>query len=73
MGKLDDFDDAGQGIGYISLDQAVLSARECAKQEEPEILSRVGWDEIVWEEKERQHNEDSYRVLLQFRRPGHDY
>jgi len=73
MDKLDAFDDTGQTMGYISLDQAVLRAREWAKKEESDILTRVGWDEIVWEENDKQHNEDSYRVLLQFRRPGHNY
>ena len=73
MDKVDAFDDTGESQGYISLDQAVLRARADAKEEEPDILIRVGWDEIVWEEKEKRHNEDSYRVLLQFRRPGHNY
>lgn len=73
MPKRDEFNEAGESLGHISLDQAALRARECAKEEEPDILTRVGWGEIVWEENDKQHNEDSYRVLLQFRRPGHSY
>ncbi len=73
MEKLDEFDQSGQSKNYISLDQAVLRAREYAKEEETDILTRVGWDEIVWEENEKHHNEDSYRVVLRFRRPIHGF
>lgn len=73
MEKLDEFDESGQSKNYISLDQEVLRAREYAKEEETDILIRVGWDELVWEENDKHHNEDSYRVVLRFRRPVHGF
>ena len=69
--KKDQFDSAGEAVGYTSLDQAVLQARTLARQGEERQRQRLGWDEIVWTEANSEQREDSYRVVLQFRRPGH--
>ena len=70
MMKRDEFDAAGEALGYISLDQAVLQARVLAQQDEERYLQRLGWNEIVWTETGSEQREDSYRVVLQFRRPA---
>ena len=68
-GKPDKFDSAGEAIAYISLDQAVLTARRLVREDEERYLHRLGWDTIVWTETDSEQREDSYRVVLQFRRP----
>ena len=66
-----DFDATGEAIeNYISLDQAVLQARRLVRQDEARYLERLNWDEIVWAETSSESREDSYRVVLQFRRPA---
>jgi hypothetical protein len=65
-----DFNDAGEVLAYISLDQAVLRARRLVRQDEQRYLERLNWDEIVWTERTSEQREDSYRVVLQFRRPA---
>ena len=72
MTKKDEFDNAGESVVYISLDEATILAREMAEEGETNILNRIGWQEIVWEEKSRLQNEDSYRVVMQFKRPVHN-
>ena len=57
-------------MAYISLDQAVLRARQLVQQEEERYRRRLGWEEIVWTEASSEQREDSYRVVLQFRRPA---
>lgn len=64
-----EFDSAGQAIAYMSFDQAVLRARLLARQHDDKYRERLGWDEIVWAELAAEPREDSYRVVLQFRRP----
>ena len=68
-GKPDKFDSAGEAIAYISLDQAVLTARRLVREDEERYHHRLGWDTIVWTETDSEQREDSYRVVLQFRRP----
>ena len=70
MEKRDEFDSSGETQGYISLDQAGLEARRLARQDEERYLQRLGWDQIVWTESSSEPREDSYRVVLQFRRPS---
>ena len=65
-----DFTAEGEVLGYLSLDQAVLQARRLARQDGSRYLQRLGWDEIVWMEISADQREDSYRVVLQFRRPA---
>lgn len=65
-----DFTREGEALGYISLDQAVLQARTQVRQDEARYLERLDWDEIVWAELDSEQREDSYRVVLQFRRPA---
>ena len=48
--KRDEFDTAGEALGYISLDQAVLQARRLAQWETEAYRERLGWEEIVWTE-----------------------
>ena len=69
MNKIDEFDSAGQALGYISLDQAVLEPRKLARRDDQLYRNRLGWDEIVWTELDSQKREDSYGVVLQFRTP----
>ena len=63
------FDFTPEGEGYISLDEAILSARRLVRQDEQRYLSRTGWEEIVWSISESEHREVTYRVVLEFRRP----
>ena len=70
MEKRDEFDSSGETQGYISLDQAGLEARRLARQDEERYLQRLGWDQIVWTESSSEPRGDSYRVVLQFRRPS---
>jgi hypothetical protein len=65
-----DFTAEGEAFGYISLDQAVLRARLLVRQDEVRYLERLGWDEVVWAEINSDQREDTYRVVLQFRRPS---
>ncbi len=67
-----EFDDAGEEMDYISLDQAVLRARQMAQDDEERYRQRLNWDAIVWSEISSERREDTYRVLLQFRRPVAD-
>ena len=69
MEKRDEFDSSGETQGYISLDQAGLDARRLARQDEERYLQRLGWDQIAWTDRSSEQREDSYRVVLQFRRP----
>lgn len=64
------FDLAGEALAYISLDQAVLLARQMSRDNEQLYRQRLGWEEIVWLEISSNQREDSCRVVLQFRRPG---
>jgi len=64
------FDSAGEALGYISLDQAVLLARQMSRDNEQLYRQRLGWGEIVWMEISSDQREDSHRVVLQFRPPG---
>ena len=68
--KRDQFDPTGEAIGYISLDQAILQARRLAQRDEERYRRRMGWEEIVWSEIDSEQREDTYRVVLQFRRPA---
>ncbi len=68
--KKEEFDSTGEAIGYISLDQAILQARRLARQDENRYQNRLGWDEIAWVESSAEQREDSYRVVLQFKRPS---
>ena len=72
MKKRDEFDSAGEAIGYVSLDQAVLQALRLARQDEGGHLQRLGWDEITWTEASSEQREDFYRVVLHFRPPSRD-
>jgi hypothetical protein len=65
-----DFTSAGEELGYISLDQAVLQARQQAQEDGERYRVRLGWDEIVWSEISSEEREDTFRIVLQFRRPG---
>ena len=67
--KKEEFDSAGEAIGYISLDQAVLQARRLARQDEERYRDRLGWREIVWVEGSAEHREDSFRIVLKFKPP----
>jgi hypothetical protein len=64
-----DFTADGEALGYISLDQAVIQARQLARQQEDQIRERLGWQEIVWSTLNSELRDDSYWVHLQFRRP----
>jgi hypothetical protein len=68
--KKEEFDSTGEAIGYISLDQAILQARRLARQDEDRYRNRLSWDEIAWVESSAEQREDSYRVVLQFKRPS---
>ena len=70
MEKRDEFDSAGEALGYISLDQALLEARRLVRQDEERYRQRLGWEEIVWMEASSDPREDSYRIVVQFRRPA---
>ena len=70
MDKRDQFDTAGEAMGYISLDQAILLARQQAREDGERYRQRLGWEEIVWSEISSEQREDTYRVVLQFRRPA---
>jgi len=70
MEKRDQFDSSGQVKGYISLDQAMLLARQRAREDAQLYRRRLGWEEIVWSELSSEQREDTYRVVLQFRRPA---
>jgi len=65
-----DFTSDGEDIRYISLDQALLQARQQAQEDGERYRVRLGWDEIVWSEISSEEREDTFRILLQFRRPG---
>lgn len=73
MKKRDECDSVGEAKSYISLDQAVLRARILATQDGDGYRRRLGWEEIAWEEDSSEQREDSYRVVLQFRRPARKY
>jgi len=66
------FDFTSEGEGYISLDAAILSARQLVRQDEQHYLSRTGWDEIVWSTSESEAGDAIIKVILQFRRPGRE-
>ena len=68
MTKRDQFDSAGEEIQYLSLDQAVLKARRLVREDEEKYRRRLGWDEIVWAKSSAEEGEDSYTVVLQFKR-----
>ena len=70
MGKKDEFDSSGETAGYISLDQALLEARRLARQSDERYTRQLGWEQIVWAESSSEQREDSYRVVLLFRRPA---
>ena len=70
MQKKDEFDPSGETAGYVSLDQALLEARRLARQNDERYIHQLGWDQIVWAESSSEQREDSYRVVLQFRRPA---
>jgi len=65
-----DFTPDGEELGSISLDQAVLLSRQQAREDGEGYRQRLGWDEIVWSELSSEQREDTFRVVLQFRRPG---
>jgi len=65
-----DFTSEGEELGYISLDQAVLQARQLAQEDGERYQPRLGWDEIVWSEVSSEQREDTFRIVLQFRRPS---
>ncbi len=72
QGKKEDqfgFTPEGEALGYISLDQAILLARQQAREDAERYRQRLGWEEIVWSELTSEKREDTYRVVLQFRRP----
>ncbi|MCH7606266.1 MAG: zinc ribbon domain-containing protein [Chloroflexi bacterium] len=73
MEKQDIFDDSGEALAYISVDAALMQARILARQDEARYLQRLGWDEIVWTEVSSEQREDSYRIVLQFRRPARGF
>ena len=64
------FDFTPEGEGYISLDEATLSARQLVRQDEQHYLNRTGWEEIVWSTSESEAGDVSIKVILQFRRPN---
>ena len=65
-----DFTSDGEEIGYISLDQAILLARQQAQEDGERHRRRLDWDEIIWSEITAEEREDTFRIVLQFRRPG---
>jgi len=65
-----DFTSDGEDVRYISLDQAVLQARQQAQEDGERYRVRLGWEEIVWSEIRSEEREDTFRIVLQFRRPG---
>jgi hypothetical protein len=65
-----DFTSEGEELGYISLDQAILLARQQAQEDGERHRLRLDWDEIVWSEVSSEQREDTFRIVLQFRRPG---
>ena len=70
MQKKDEFDPSGETAGYVSLDQALLEARRLARQNDERYIHQLGWEQIVWVESSSEQREDSYRVVLLFRRPA---
>ena len=70
MEKKDEFDSSGETAGYISLDQALLEARRLARLNDERYIHQLGWEQIVWAESSSERREDSYRVVLLFRRPA---
>ncbi len=70
MNKKEEFDSAGEAIGYVSEDQAMISARRLAAADEGRYKNRLGWNEITWTELSSETRKDSYRIILQFRRPA---
>ena len=70
MNEKDEFDSSGETAGYVSLDQALLEARRLARQNDGRYMHQLGWEQIVWLEGSSEQREDSYRVVLLFRRPA---
>ena len=73
MKKRDEFDSSAEAIQYISLDQAILRARTLASEDGDGYRRRLGWDEMAWQEDSAEQREDSFRVVLRFRRPSRQY
>ncbi|MCH7800725.1 MAG: hypothetical protein IIC24_04180 [Chloroflexi bacterium] len=71
MDKRDSFDidDTGEEIAYITLPQAVIKARQVVRQEDAYYRERLGWQEIVWTEKQYEKRDDYYWVVLKFSQP----
>ena len=63
------FDFTAEGEGYISLDEAILSARQLVRQDEQRYLTRTGWEEIVWSTSESEAGDVSIKIILRFRQP----
>ena len=65
-----EFDSSGEVVAYISLEQAVLLARQMAREDTEHYRGRLDWEEIVWSvQSSEKQGEDLYRIVLQFRRP----
>ena len=58
------FDFTPEGEGYLTLDDAILSARQLVRQDEQRYLSRTGWEEIVWSTSESEASDVSIKVIL---------
>ena len=48
----------------------MISARRLAAADEGRYKNRLGWNEITWTELSSETRKDSYRIILQFRRPA---
>ena len=58
------FDFTPEGEGYLTLDDAILSARQLVRQDEQRYLSRTGWEKIVWSTSESEASDVSIKVTL---------
>ena len=66
-----DFDETGEEITYITLPQAVIKARQTARRDDVHYRNRLGWQEIVWTEKQSEKRDDFYWIVLRFSQPAH--
>ena len=65
-----EFDSAGEVVGYISLDQAVVLAMQTADDEPGNYGRRYRDARMVFEAVQQSENEDFYNITLSFRPEG---
>ena len=68
--KFDQFDSAGEALGYISLEQARLLAIQTAREEPSNYGESLAGVRMVFQLVEQEEGEDYYIITLSFRPEG---